>query len=51
LTYLRQVLPVDAEPTLSVQPDWLTRVPWMAFRISVVETDEAAEVARALPGS
>ena len=51
LVYLHQVLPVDVKPSLRVDPDWMARVPWMTFRISVVETAAVEEMAHALPGS
>ena len=36
LSYLRETLPVEAEPTLDVHPSWLPRVPLMSFRIHVI---------------
>jgi hypothetical protein len=50
LAYMRQTLPTEVEPTLSVRPEWMTRVPWLTVRISVVEGDERTEVARAVHG-
>jgi hypothetical protein len=37
--YLRQRLPLGAEPLVAVEPDWLGRLPWFPFRI-VVEVTE-----------
>jgi hypothetical protein len=51
VAYLRETLPVEAEPTLRVHPAWMKRVPWLSIRISVVERDSAEEMARVLPGS
>ncbi|MBN1935710.1 MAG: baseplate J/gp47 family protein [Anaerolineae bacterium] len=50
LAYLRQTLPVELEPTLQVEPEWMIRVPWMSFRIHVVYEPHQQEVARALSG-
>jgi hypothetical protein len=30
-------LPAEVEPALEIEPAWMTRVPWLPFRISVVE--------------
>jgi hypothetical protein len=51
LAYLRQTLPVETEPTLQVSPDWMIRVPWMPFRITVVKGERPKEIAHALPGA
>jgi hypothetical protein len=51
LAYLRQVLPTEAAPALEIQPGWMTRVPYLPFRISFVWQENADEVAGALPGS
>jgi hypothetical protein len=51
MAYLRETLPVEAEPVLGVRPTWLNRVPWMAFRISVIEEGEAEGVVGVLPGT
>jgi hypothetical protein len=51
LAYLRDTLPVEAEPTLRVHPTWMKRVPWLPFRINIVETDGVEEVAGDLSGS
>jgi hypothetical protein len=51
LAYLRQTLPVEAEPSVNVRPDWMMRVPWLPFRISVVWQESADEIAHALPGA
>ena len=47
--YLSTTLPLETEPALRVHPTWMKRVPWMPFRIMVVETENAEEMARALP--
>jgi hypothetical protein len=49
--YLRQVLPIEAAPALDVQPEWMARVPYLPFRISVVWQEPTDSVADALPGS
>jgi hypothetical protein len=51
LAYMRQTLPAEAEPNLTIDPEWMPRVPWMVFRIAVVEREPSEEIARALPGS
>lgn len=51
LAYLRDTLPVETEPSLVVHPAWLKRVPWLSFRISIVETQSTKEVTSAPPGS
>jgi hypothetical protein len=51
MAYLRETLPIEAEPIVRVRPTWLNRVPWMAFRISVVEESQSEGVARVLPGA
>ena len=50
LAYMKLTLPVEVEPALSVYPDWATRLPYLAFRITVVEGARPQEAARALPG-
>lgn len=50
LAYLRQTLPVESEPTLQIEPEWMIRVPWMSFRIHVVYDPHPQEVVYALPG-
>ncbi len=35
LRHLRQRLPLAAEPVIVVEPDWLGRLPWFSFRITV----------------
>lgn len=50
LAYLRQTLPVEREPQLTVEPDWVDRVPWMSFRIHFVYDSPLQEAAYALPG-
>jgi hypothetical protein len=37
--YLRQRLPLGAEPLVRVEPDWLGRLPWFPFRIFVEVTE------------
>lgn len=49
LAYLQQALPVETSPTLRVHPDWMNRVPWMAFRINFVRGQLLKEIAYALP--
>jgi hypothetical protein len=49
--YLRQTLPAETDPTLSVQPDWIPRVPVMMFRITILKGDRSEKVAHALPRS
>jgi hypothetical protein len=49
--YLQHSLPVEIEPTLSVSPDWMSRVPLMMFRISILHGDRPGQVTRALPRS
>ena len=49
--YLSATLPVETEPTVRVHPTWMKRVPWMPFRITVVEAENAEEMAHVLPGS
>jgi hypothetical protein len=51
LTYLRETLPVETEPSLRVHPTWMKRVPWLPFRIGIVETEAGEEVARVLSGA
>lgn len=48
--YLRKTLPVETEPTVDVRPEWMTRVPWLPFRIVVEEQSDEEQVARVLPG-
>ncbi len=50
LVYLRQTLPVEREPTLQIDPDWMIRVPWMSFRIHVIYDTPPQEAVYALPG-
>jgi len=50
VAYLAETLPVRATPALEVQPSWVQRVPWLPFRIRVVEDELTEEVARVLPG-
>jgi len=50
LAYMKLTLPVEVEPALSVYPDWATRLPYLPFRITVVEGARPQEAARALPG-
>lgn len=49
VAYLAETLPVRATPALEVQPSWVQRVPWLPFRIRVVEDELMEEVARVLP--
>jgi hypothetical protein len=42
LSYLQQTLPTEAAPALDVHPEWMARVPWLPFRISV-EWQETGE--------
>jgi hypothetical protein len=35
LSNLRQQLPLSRDPEIEVEPDWLGRLPWLSFRISV----------------
>jgi hypothetical protein len=55
LSYLRETLPVETEPTLNVHPAWLPRVPLMSFRILIVSgqrsADSLAQVATGQPTS
>jgi hypothetical protein len=51
LAYLQQTLPTEAAPILEVQPEWMVRVPWLPFRISVVWQEPEDEIVYALPGS
>ncbi len=51
LAYLRETLPTEAAPALDVHPEWMARVPWLPFRISVVWQERGSEVAYALSGS
>jgi hypothetical protein len=51
LAYMRETLPTEVEPSLVVQPDWMIRVPWLVFRIAVVEQELGREVTYALYGS
>jgi hypothetical protein len=48
--YLANTLPVRTTPSLEVQPAWMQRVPWLPFRIRIVEDQLTEEVARVLPG-
>jgi hypothetical protein len=44
LAYLRRSLPTEAEPTLEIRPEWMLRVPWLSFRISVdTGSDDGAQ--------
>jgi hypothetical protein len=49
--YMRQALPAEVEPTLTVRPDWMTRVPWLTIRIAVVEREVEERASDALPGA
>lgn len=51
LAYLNETLPVETAPTLRIDPPWMTRVPWMPFRISVVQEQDVDGLVRVLPGS
>ena len=51
LSYLSATLPVETAPTLQIDPPWMTRVPWMPFRISVVDERDMDGLARVDPGS
>jgi hypothetical protein len=51
VAYLEQTLPVETEPRLLVNPTWLKRVPWMPFRITVVEDTDAEQALSVLPGA
>jgi hypothetical protein len=57
LAYLQQTLPTEAAPALEIEPEWMMRVPWLPFRISVVwqepgdQQDPQDEIAYALPGT
>jgi hypothetical protein len=51
LAYLRQALPVEAEPTLEIEPPWMIRVPWMPFRISIAHRERPKDLSYALPGT
>ena len=35
LSQLRQQLPLSGDPEVVVEPDWLGRLPWLPFRITV----------------
>lgn len=48
--YLSETLPARTPPVLEVQPAWMERVPWLPFRILVVEDRTMEEVARVLSG-
>jgi hypothetical protein len=50
VAYLSDTLPLEETPVVEVNPSWLKRVPWMPFRISIVEEELEPEVARVLPG-
>jgi len=50
MAYMRLTLPVEVEPVLSVNPDWTTRLPYLSFRIVVVEGERPQETSCALPG-
>ena len=50
VAYLADTLPARTTPTLEVEPQWMERVPWLPFRIRVVEDEPAEEVVRVLPG-
>jgi hypothetical protein len=50
VAYLTETLPARTPPILEVEPSWMERVPWLPFRITVVEDKEMEEVARVLPG-
>jgi hypothetical protein len=43
-------LPLEDAPVVEVNPSWLKRVPWMSFRISIVQEEREPEAARVLPG-
>jgi hypothetical protein len=50
VAYLSDTLPLEDAPVVEVTPSWLKRVPWMPFRISIVQERLESEVARVLPG-
>jgi hypothetical protein len=51
LAYLRRSLPIEAEPTLEVRPEWMLRVPWLSFRISIVSEGDVVTLGDAVaPG-
>jgi len=50
VAYLSDTLPLEDAPVVEVNPSWLKRVPWMPFRISIVQEELEPEVARVLPG-
>jgi hypothetical protein len=51
LAYMSQALPIDSQPKVAVDPEWMNRIPWMTSRISVVQKVPAEETTRALSGS
>ncbi len=51
IAYLGDTLPLKADPVVQVNPTWMKRVPWMPFRILVVEEERTEEIARVLLGS
>jgi hypothetical protein len=51
MAYMRQALPAEVDPALSVHPGWMTRVPWLTIRIGVVDREPEQRVGHALPGS
>jgi hypothetical protein len=50
VAYLSDTLPARTPPELEVDPPWVERVPWLPFRIQVIEDRRMEEVARVLPG-
>ena len=50
LAYMKLTLPVEAEPVVLLEPQWADRLPYLSFRIHVVEEEVQQEVVRALPG-
>lgn len=51
VSYMQQALPMETEPSLTVEPDWLNRVPWMVFRIAIVHRELPESVVDAVPGA
>jgi hypothetical protein len=51
VAYLAETLPTRTPPLLEVEPSWMERVPWLSFRIRIVEDRQMEEVAGVLPGS
>jgi len=51
VAYLRSALPIETVPVVAVDPVWMKRMPWMPFRIAVVEREPVVGMTGALPGS